>query len=295
MYLFSIPDSYECRMANKMLIYGMLQNYGWFYNDFRIETAYGCMPRCIWNGNRMELGPVTHPNEWVQGVILETYSKINIRYRLTFTNFLLRPEHLYDTYGNKIAEALSKVNAYAMVSTQMMYDYLAEKYPALTLCWSTTTDFGKSREEQVKKINELSEKNLVVLPYEFNNKPELDQLQHPENIEVLVNEKCIDNCPYRREHWAAANRYNLMETDNDVRECHYEEELKKQNFVLHHLIKRENLGDYAKKGIVHFKVEGRGNSEALLQFYLEWFVKPEFRGNFINFCEWCQEKNFGKR
>lgn len=276
MYYFSIPDSQDTRDINFTLLEYMSAHRDLFYGDFVIQTAYGAPGCCIWNGNRIDKSSIMH-SAW-KNLVLEPYAEHGVSYRLTFTNFLLEPKHLYDTYGNFIAAMCNDFGGGSvMVSTPLMAQYM-KKYPGLELCWSTTTDFGSTKEQQLGTINRLSEKSPVVLPYEFNNSKFLDELQHPENIEVLVNEKCIDNCPNRKLHWAENNKYILMQSDVDM-PCAFEKEMDKEDegiVVRHHLVGRDLLPDYAVKGICHFKVEGRKNARNLLLEYMDYFVREGY-------------------
>ena len=292
MYLFSMPDGYAIRTLNKAVLYALKEHPDWFYDDFQIETAYGCPALCIWNGNRIELVSMNMEN-WQE--IIQTYTEFNIRYRLTFTNFLLQPEHLYDTYANAVAAELDEVGGYVMVSTPLMANYM-RRYPNLKVCWSTTTDFGKGQQEIIDKINELSENALVVLPYEFNNKPELDKFIHPENLEVLVNEFCIDNCPRRREHWTECNKRALYQKIESDLECFFNSQygfVKEKGGHRHH-IDREMLEDYTRRGINHFKISGRLDIKQAALAYFEYFVRREHYQSLTEFFVECNNTNFGK-
>ena len=272
-------------MANKILLYTMQQHRDWFYDDFVIETAYGSPDSCIWNGNRPSVGRIQRPTE-IAG-IFGMYRDFGIIYRLTFTNFLLNQWHLYDTYGNTIARIGNGFGGYVMVSLPMMALYFRNNYPNLKVCWSTTTEFP----EGIKTVNTLSERELVVLPYEYNNKWELlEQLEHPENVEVLINEKCIDNCPRRREHWARNNAINLMMFDGDS-PCFFGNAVDRTNVT--HLVPRNKLGEYTARGINHFKIEGRLNNYSVRMAYLDYFVLPERQQEYMAFFDECSRTNFG--
>ena len=280
MYFFSIPDSDDVRALNCIVLTMFQQKKDWFYDDFTVETAYGCPPACVWNGNRGADGAYYYPKKWKE--IIEMYSHLKIKYRLTFTNFLLRPEHLFDTYANKIAEILNAYGGFVMVSRPLMEFYIRQTYPNLKVCWSTTTDFGKTPEEQIKKINELSADTLVVPPLDFKSFIPLERFEHPENIEVIVNEYCRDNCPKRVQHWTDVNQCIIMEyRGTRAVGCFFPEMYggteKKNINVL-----REDFPAYVLKGIVHFKISGRIDPTQTARAYTEYFVRPEYRQEFFN-------------
>lgn len=283
-YLFSIPDASTVRTINMALFGAMREHSEWFYDDFVIESSYGCPVRCIWNGNRQLLGQSSNVN--TVGGILGIYCRfVRIIYRLTFTNFLLEKKHLQDEGGNAIATIASSNNCSAIVSTRLMYDYIGEKYPKLSRTWSTTTDFGTSMPERIAKINELSVKDMVVLPYDMNNKPVLREFTHPENIEVLVNEPCMDNCPMRQAHYNKCNRLNLISDTIEAAPCMMQGEKNSEVWQLHSMINREGLRKYANSGINHFKISGRDIVPSAIGAYLHYFVKKEYWNSYFNYCE----------
>lgn len=283
--LFSIPDAnnrvafsgeFNVRLLNRAILACMREHSEWFFDDFQIETAYGCPGSCIWNGNR-SIGEIEEFDEGWADAVLGMYAQYGIKYRVTFTNFLLKPEHLRDKVGNALALAISKFGGgYVMVSTNLMANYM-KRYPKLNLNWSTTTDFGKDVPSQIKKINELSAKNLVVVPYEYNNKPELlQQFEHPENLEVFVNEHCIDNCPHRREHWRSVNEVILsrrMTPETEVKiSCRLPDGYVIKKYPKHYIL-REQLPAYDVLGIRHFKISGRMEPDIVMETYMEHFVR----------------------
>ena len=284
--LFSIPDANSrtefsgdrnVRLINRALLECMEKHPDWFYDDFQIETAYGCPGSCIWNGNR-SIGEIEEFDEGWADAVLGMYARYGIKYRVTFTNFLLKPSHLKDKMGNAVALAISKFGGgYVMVSTPLMAEYMAENYPNLEICWSTTTDFGPDVPSQIKKINELSKHNIVVPPYTYNNKFELmSQFAHPENIEFLADEKCIDNCPLRRQHEINCNLSNLYEWDDD--NCLRREEDDTDLLEVTHRLSKDIMEkDYLPRGFNHFKLEGRSNPiKWLLVSYCMFWIRDGY-------------------
>lgn len=288
-YLFSIPDVSDLRMMNKILLHILTEHKEWFYDDFVIETAYGCPEGCIWNGNRVA---TFVPKFDKFGETMDLYKASGVQYRLTFTNFLLKPEHLFDTYGNKIARMLNKTGGYVMVSTDLMAEYM-EKYPNLQICWSTTTDFGNTQDAIIDKINELSADHIVVLPYEFNNTEDLHKFIHPHNLEVLLNEKCVDHCQTRRQHWEICNRVALLEDDLPEFVCSHRQEYKDASIPRKHLIHRDMLQNYVDMGINHFKISGRSDILQALEAYFKFFVLPDHYNDFFEYGKQCNITNFG--
>lgn len=281
MLLFSIPDSAIVRVTNTSLFSALKNHKEWFYDDFKIDVAYGCPPNCIWNGNRPEFGE-PYPNIWAE-MIAGFYKKQGVTYRLNFTNFLLREEHLNDEYGNEIASALNKFGGRVTVSTKLMYDYIKNKYKNLKISWSTTTDYGNTTEEKIEKINLLSENEIVVLPYELNDISILNHFKYPQNLEVLICDMCKPNCSFRRKHSIMQNKVILGELPKStLTPCLWNE----QNDIdggSYALIGRKQLNEYVERKIFRFKISGRAQEEQALAGYAYYFVLEEYREEFFEY------------
>lgn len=279
-YYFSIPESSIVTMLNGALLNCMGFHPDWFYDDFEIDSVYGCFDRCIWNGNRNFLGERLEP--WRMEELVRCFSSFGIAFRLTFTNQHLKPEHLDDKYGNTIADIVSKYRGMAIVSTALMYDFITANYLRLDISWSTTTDFGATMEERIAKINELSRDRVVVIPYDLNNKPVLRDLLHPGNIEIIVNEECIDNCPRRLEH-ELLDSQRILEGSTEQIPCLMQEYKGTEKWVQHSMVGRDGLKKYVSKGINKFKVSGRIDLVQTYDAYCMYFIKPEFWKDFYYF------------
>lgn len=289
-YHFSIPDSYAVAMLNMILLRAMQEHNEWFYDDFVIDSCYGCPQGCIWNGNR-EFPGQSYGREIIAEIV-NTYRSFNITYRATFTNFLLEEEHLRDAYGNLIAEVLSEYNGEVIVSIPLMFDYIKTKYPQLGITWSTTTDFGGTNSERVAKINELSHSRVVVVPFDMNNNVVLKELTNPHNIEVLVNEDCIDNCPRRREHETLCNLFNMGKIST-TEDCLMGEYRGTEKWQMHSFISRMGLEKYVQRGIDRFKISGRQNVLQTLWGYFAYFVKKSHWTDFNDFANSFKRRALG--
>ena len=96
---------------------------------------------CIWGGGRVGFGD-NDPQE-----VLELMREYGISARLTFSNSLLKEEHLRDKKCNSLcalfAECGNKKNG-VIVHSELLLDYLRKKYQELYFVSSTTkvlTDF----------------------------------------------------------------------------------------------------------------------------------------------------------
>ena len=157
-----------------------------------------------------------------------------------------------------------------------MKDYIEKNYPQFYTMWSTTIC-----EKDIDKINELSKDNILVLDYNLNNNFDLlKQLKYPHNIEILVCESCISNCPNREQHYIHESNCQLYNESGGFN-CPWplNNFYEHNHFLLPHRVDIENIrNNYLPLGIDKFKIMGRGRPywEAI-ENYVNYFVKPEYK------------------
>jgi len=112
----------------------------------------------------------------------------------------------------------------------------------------------------------------------------LQQLAHPENIEVLANEFCTPNCPHRKLHFDIYSAVQLgrldFEKDNISPVCIYKQypDLPTPN-TDQTLITMDNfIKNYLPIGINRIKIVGRLEQvPTLADHYSHWLAKPEYQ------------------
>ena len=120
-------------------------NRDWFYDWCEIGSIYGAPADCLWGGGRAGFG------ECGAREALALAQEYGVSARLTFSNSLLREEHLSDRKCNALCELFSQANGVqngVIVHSELLTDYLRTRYPALYLVSSTTkvlTDFEDFR------------------------------------------------------------------------------------------------------------------------------------------------------
>lgn len=270
----AIPDSHKNIFLNSTLLTLKNSYPDKFYDDISKVIAYGCPEGCTWNGNRYNPGDCSYGS--VENLMF-SYEMMNVKYRLTFSNSRLEDADFYDRRSNMVAKVVSERGGNgAIVSTEKMASFLNENYPGLYLVNSITTPNLKT----VDDINKLSKDRITVIPPQFiNNEEVLKQLEHPENIEIIVNETCPPDCPKKYTHWEWLCDLNLhkpclkWECPREDNENSLVEELNNSPFY----VTRDNLPLYEKYGINKFKISGRLDPELELIGIKDWFVKPEYR------------------
>ena len=160
----------------------------YFYDWCDIGSIYGAPADCIWGGGRVGLGE-SEPEE-----VLALVEEYGISARLTFSNSLLKEEHLSDKKCNELCrmfEKSGKVQNGVIVHSDLLLDYLKTNYPGLYYVSSTTkvlTDFQMFLGE----VNKDSFKYVVPdfhLNKAFDKLEEMTQSQK-DKVEFLCNECC---------------------------------------------------------------------------------------------------------
>jgi collagenase-like PrtC family protease len=251
-----------------------------FYSWCDIGSVYGAPPDCIWGGGRIECGE-DNPRE-----VLALLKEYGISARLTFSNSLLREEHLKDERCNELCRLFSSgvdMQNGVIIHSELLLQYLRENYPELYLVSSTTkvlTSFP-AFEEELKR----EEFAYVVPDFRLNKRMEdLGKLspEYKEKTEFLCNECCAFSCKDRKACYENVSRQNLGEDCPDfpcsspggAEGYRFSRAMENPGFL--------SVGDirntYLPMGFTNFKIEGRGLGSALvLEFFLYYMVRPEYQ------------------
>lgn len=281
--LFSIPDFFFLFDLNMILFQVMEKERNKFYDDVKIDSVYGSFPGCIWNSGRSAIG-YTPVENMIN--ITKQYNDLGISIRHTFTNSMITGQHYYDYYCNTVLQnSISTVRGVdngVNINAPGLAEFIEHNYPEYYLMWSTTKGVNT-----VEETNKLSKDRLTVLYYGMNNTKALKKLTHPENIEVLVSEACIEKCPKRFDHYDSINKGQLMIPQSESFTCPYgcEEYFYYDVPVIRdHYVTIDDIREvYMPLGINKFKISGRNDSPVnVIENYVNYLVKPEYRDNIRN-------------
>ena len=123
----------------------------YFYEWCTIGSIYGAPAGCIWGGGRISSGGAAARE------VLALLREYGISGRLTFSNSLLRAEHLADPQCNALCDQFAKSGSVpngVIVHSDLLADYLRQRWPELYLVSSTTkvlTEFAELRQELEKE------------------------------------------------------------------------------------------------------------------------------------------------
>ena len=252
----------------------------YFYDWCEIGSLYGAPSDCIWGGGRTGFGSAD------PGEVLALTQEYGISARLTFSNSLLREEHLADPKCNVLCARFAAgggVQSGVIVHSELLLDYLKRTYPALYFVSSTTkvlTEFPQLLQELQRE-----EFRYVVPDFRLNKAfSELDALPQmlKDKVEFLCNECCWVGCTDRKRCYENVSRKNLGEPCPDHR-CAAPKAAEGYRFskamASPSFIGVEDIRDcYLPMGFSQFKIEGRGLGSALiLEFLLHYLTKPEYQ------------------
>ena len=275
---YHLPGLFEFYELYRLFLPLFREHREYFYDWCEIGSIYGAPPDCIWGGGRVEAG------EHSPAEVLALTQEYGISARLTFSNSLLREEHLTDPKCNALCAqfAQGSVQNGVIVHSDLLVDYLQEHYPELYLVSSTTkvlTEFAQLEAETARP-----EFRYVVPDFRLNKAfAQLDSLPQPQKdkLEFLCNECCWFGCTERRRCYEAVSRKNLGEvcehrcTAPGAQEGYrFSKAMENPGFIGTADIRKR----YLPLGFSNFKLEGRGLGSALvLEFLLYYLTRPEYQ------------------
>ena len=277
---YHLPGLFEFYELYRIFLPLFRKHREYFYDWCEIGSIYGAPSDCIWGGGRTSFG-YSDPED-----VLDLMREYGISARLTFSNSLLREEHLTDKKCNelcKMFECSHSPQSGVIVHSELLLNYLQKNYPDLYLISSTTkvlTDF----QDFLTEVNR--EEFLYVVP-DFRLNKVFDKLdlmsQHQKDkVEFLCNECCWFGCKDRKTCYESVSRKNL---GNPAPEFHcaspdggngyrFSKAMENPGFISVDDI--QNI--YMPMGFSNFKIEGRGLGSALiLEFLLYYMTKPEYQ------------------
>ena len=276
--IYHLPGLFEFYGLYRVFLPLYREHREWFYDWCEIGSIYGAPADCLWGGGRVGFG------EDRPEAVRELMGEYGISARLTFSNSLLREEHLTDPGCNRLCTLFEKSGAVqngVILASDLLLDYLQKHYPGFYFVSSTTkvlTEFWQLEAELKRE-----EFRFVVPDFRLNKAfDRLDALPEDkkQKLEFLCNECCWFACPDRKRCYENVSRKNLGEdcaehicvSPNAARGYRFSDAMQNPGFI--------GVGDiqntYLPKGFSQFKIEGRSlGSAMILEFLLYYMTKPE--------------------
>ena len=277
---YHLPGLFEFYELYRIFLPLFREHREYFYDWCEIGSIYGAPSDCIWGGGRTSFG-YSDPED-----VLDLMREYGISARLTFSNSLLREEHLTDKKCNelcKMFEHSHSPQSGVIVYSDLLLNYLQKNYPDLYLVSSTTkvlTDFQDFLTEVSRE-----EFRYVVPDFRLNKqfeKLDLMSQNQKDKVEFLCNECCWFGCKDRKTCYESVSRKNLGEavpefhctSPDDGDGYRFSKAMENPGFISVDDI--QNI--YMPMGFSNFKIEGRGLGSALiLEFLLYYMTKSEYQ------------------
>ncbi|MCF0132547.1 MAG: hypothetical protein HUJ72_01630 [Blautia sp.] len=277
---YHLPGLFEFYELYRLFLPLYREHREYFYDWCEIGSIYGAPADCLWGGGRVGFGGDNAEE------VRDLMQEYGISARLTFSNSLLRREHLSDRKCNALCtlfQKSGKAENGIIICSDLLMNYIRERYPGFDFISSTTkviTDFARLEEELNRE-----DFRFVVPDFRLNKRfDRWDTLtgQQKNKVELLCNECCWFGCKERKKCYENVSRKNLGEICEDHRCMAPEAE---QGYVFSKAMKnpgfigiRDIQDSYLPRGFSNFKIEGRSLGSAIvLEFLLYYMTKPEYQ------------------
>ena len=202
---YHLPGLFEFYELYRIFLPLFRKHREYFYDWCEIGSIYGAPSDCIWGGGRTSFG-YSDPED-----VLDLVREYGISARLTFSNSLLREEHLTDKKCNELCKMFEhasdadnsphthQLQNGVIVHSELLLNYLQKNYPDLYLISSTTkvlTDF----QDFLTEINR-EDFRYIVPDFRLNkvfDKLDLMSQHQKDKVEFLCNECCWFGCRTER-------------------------------------------------------------------------------------------------
>lgn len=277
---YHLPGLFEFYDLYKAFLPLFREHREYFYEWCEIGSIYGAPSDCLWGGGRVGFGDA-EPDD-----VAALMKEYGISSRLTFSNSLLREEHLAEKKCNALCALFEKNGAASsgvIVHSDLLLDYIKAKYSGFYFVSSTTKVLTELKQFE----DELNRDDFRYVVPDFRLNKQFAKLNaltvaQKQKVEFLCNECCWFGCNERKKCYENVSQKNLGETQNDHvcaspnagRGYRFSDAMKNPGFIGIEDI--QNV--YAPQGFRHFKIEGRSlGSAVILEFLLYYMTKPEYQ------------------
>lgn len=274
---FHLPGLFEFYELYSIFFSVFREHREYFYDWCEIGSVYGAPADCIWGGGRVGFGDSDTLS------VYKLVRKYDISARLTFSNSLLREEHLTDKKCNDICRLFCNSSNGIIVHSDLLLNYLKSRYPDFYFVSSTT----KVLNDFEAFTNELNRDEFRYVVPDFRLNKEIEKLDYlsdyqKNKVEFLCNECCWIHCNDRKKCYETVSRKNLGENyaEHICKAPHgnkgytFSGAMSNPSFISTDDI----VSRYIPMGFSDFKIEGRGLGSAMvLEFLLYYMVKPEYQ------------------
>lgn len=169
-----------------------------------VKYLYGS-PKVLWNGGRLVLTDHHYTDQELYDELAGAVSH-GITPLLTFSILEVTQADLADPASNALMEMLQDVGGGVIVSSPVLGEYIRRQYPKVELHASMIlTCFAPRRDVAYYESLSRNYDRYVVHPDDNFHLDLLAQLPK-ERAELLINERCVHECPQRKEHYLSTTQ-----------------------------------------------------------------------------------------
>ena len=269
---FYLPFMDSRMLELTFIMQGIIDKYSQYlkFPETKIAGVYGSFNNIIWNGGRPISTNEFSTFEEIKNCI-NLINKHNLIYKFTFTNQLLDESHCNDIYSNKILDLINETNNEIVIHSQILEDYIKDKYPSIQLTSSITKGFDletfqKEIDKDYKAVVCYAKKNILQYIKDL-------QKEKQNKVEILLSGNACATCKLYKKHYESISYFNLYgKYQNHV--CPLESGMSPQIIAEEDLV--FNIDFLQKLNIHNYKIQGRTSSvNRLIEIYLNIFFQPQ--------------------
>lgn len=164
-----------------------------------VKYLYGS-PKVLWNCGRLVLTDNHYTNQEIYDELAGAVAH-GITPLLTFSITDLSPADLEDPACNEVLAIADQVGGGVIVSSPLLRDYIRQHYPHVEIHASVImTAFSETRDLAYYQRLDRDYDRYVVHPDDNFDLDLLAQLPK-ERAEIILNERCVYQCPQRKTHY----------------------------------------------------------------------------------------------
>lgn len=238
-----------------------------------IKCTYGSI-KCDWNGGRSS--KIRIFNEEQAASIIKRYQDFGISTCFTFTNYHIKEEMLDDFVGNSLLEIASEYdNNFAIVSSDILADYIRKKYPKIKLESSLLRPTYEKQDysDTPKYYDDLCERfdKVMIRPELGQDFNFMKRIKNKEKIDILVNSNCVYKCPFSVSHYDRAVGLESENIPENTAMCN-SRFYSKKSLIQNNLLSNNDIDRLIKLGYKNFKLNGRNINQMLLLHILGTYI-----------------------
>ena len=277
---YHLPGLFEFYELYKKFLQLYRTHREYFYEWCEIGSIYGAPGDCLWGGGRIGFGDASVTD------VIALMKEYGVSARLTFSNSLLKEEHLADKKCNKLCEAFENtgdIKNGIIIYSEILLKYIAKNYPRFYFVSSTTkvlTEFADFKKE-------LNRDEFAYVVPDFRLNKEFEKLNNltqieKDKVESLCNECCAFDCSARKACYENVSKKaldpdcpdHICTSANASQGYRFSDAMKNPGFI-----GIEDIKDtYLPNGFTNFKIEGRSlGSAVVFELLLYYMVKPEYQ------------------